>query len=222
MANHRLFKDALYAQFSRIGHAVSTPKRIEILDLLGQSRRTVAELAELTATPIKNTSAHLRTLRLAGLVETQKDGPHVIYRLAGTSVHQFLRDLQALAHERLAEVDRVTRQYLDGRDELEPISARELQRRLRQGDVTVIDVRPPEEFAAGHIPGALSMPIAELKRNRAPAPKSREVVAYCRGRYCVYAVEAVKLLRERGYRARRLTEGLPAWRDEIGSIAVGE
>lgn len=220
--SHRTFKDALYAQFARIGHAVSTPKRIEILDLLGQSERTVAHVAELTGTPVKNTSAHLRALRLTGLVETRKDGPHVFYRLADTRVHQFLRGLQALAHVRLAEVDRVTQQFLDGRDELEPVSLRELERRLRDGDVTVIDVRPREEYEAGHIPGALSLPIAQLKRSTGSPPKSREIVAYCRGRYCVYAVEAVALLRKRGYRARRLVEGLPGWRDEGRKVAVGQ
>ena len=209
---HRTFKDALYAQFARIGHAVSTPKRIEILDLLGQAERTVADLAELTATPVKNTSAHLRALRTAGLVETRKDGPHVFYRLADARVHEFLRELQGLAHTRIAEVERVTELYLDGRDELEPVSARELERRVREGDVTVIDVRPREEYEAGHIPGALSVPVEQLKRGRVAPPKSREVVAYCRGRYCVYAVEAVTLLRKRGYRARRLVDGLPGWR----------
>ena len=218
---HRTFKDALYGQFARIGHAVSTPKRIEILDLLGQAERTVADLAELTVTPVKNTSAHLRALRTAGLVETRKDGPHVFYRLADDRVHQFLRELQALAHARLADVERVTRLYLDGRDELEPVSARELERRIRDGDVTVIDVRPREEYEAGHIPGALSVPVEQLKRGRAAPPKSREVVAYCRGRYCVYAVEAVTLLRKRGYRARRLIDGLPGWRDEGRKVVVG-
>lgn len=221
-ATHRAFKDALYAQFARIGHAVSTPKRLEILDLLGQSERTVANLAELTATPVKNTSAHLRALRAAGMVETRKAGPHVFYRLADDRVHRLLRELQALAHGRLAEVERVTQQYLDGRDALEPLSARELERRLRDGDVTVIDVRPREEYEAGHIPGALSMPVEQLKRGRAAPPRSREIVAYCRGRYCVYAVEAVMLLRKRGYRARRLIDGLPGWRDEGRKVAVGE
>lgn len=218
---HRTFKNALYEQFARIGHAVSTPKRIEILDLLGQSERTVADLALLTATPVKNTSAHLRALRGAGLVETRKSGPHVFYRLADVRVHDFLRQLQALAHARLADVERVTQLYLDGRDELQPVSARELEQRIRKGDVTVIDVRPRQEYEAGHIPGAVSVPVEELKRGRSALPKSKEVVAYCRGRYCVYAVESVALLRKRGYRARRLREGFPSWRGEGRTVATG-
>lgn len=209
---NRRFKDALYAQFARIGHSVSTPKRIEILDLLGQTERTVGGLAEQIATPIKNTSAHLRALRQAGLVETRKVGPQVFYRLVDEHVHTFVRQLQGVAHARLAEVERVTQLYLDGRDDFEPVSARELDLRMRAGEVTVIDVRPRQEFEAGHIPGALSLPVDQLKRGRASIPKSREVVAYCRGRYCVYAVEAVTLLRKRGYRARRLVDGLPGWR----------
>lgn len=220
--SHRLFKDALYAQFARIGHAVSTPKRIEMLDLLAQSERTVAELAEQAATPIKNTSAHLKALRQAGLVETRKDGQFVHYRLADQDVHELVRQLQALAHARFAEVERVTQAYLDGRDDLEPVSVRDLERRIRAGDVTVIDVRPSTEYRAGHIPGALSVPIEQLKRSRATIPKAREVVAYCRGRYCVYAVEAVSLLRKRGYHARRLAEGLPGWRERGHTIAVSD
>jgi rhodanese-related sulfurtransferase/DNA-binding transcriptional ArsR family regulator len=220
MPVHREFKDALYAQFARVGHAVSTPKRIELLDLLAQTERTVADLAEETATPIKNTSAHLRALRAAGLVETRKDGSFVYYRLA-EGVHPFVQQLQTLAHARFAEVERVTQQYLDGRDDLEPVTVRELQQRMRDGDVTVIDVRPRAEFEGGHIPGALSMPIDQLKRGRVAPPKGREVVAYCRGRYCVYAVEAVTLLRKRGHRARRLADGLPGWRRDGRTVATG-
>ena len=211
-AHHREFKDGLYAQFARIGHAVSTPKRIELLDLLGQAERTVADLAELSATPIKNTSAHLRALRHAGLVDTRKDGAFVYYRPAGDDVLEFVRQLQTLAHARFADVERMTRLYIDARDDLESVSVRELQRRIRKGDITVIDVRPRAEYDAAHIPGAISVPIGQLKRGDAGVPKSREVVAYCRGRYCVYAVEAVQLLRRRGYRARRLEHGLPGWR----------
>jgi rhodanese-related sulfurtransferase len=210
---HRRLKDPLYAQFARVGHALSAPKRIELLDLLGQGERTVSELAEAIATPIKNTSAQLRVLLGAGLVEARRNGLQVIYRLADASVHDLVRHVQEVAHARYAEVERVSRTYIDSRDELEPIGLGELERRLRDGSVTVIDVRPPQEFAAGHIPGAISMPIARLER-RAALGKGREVIAYCRGRYCVYAVEAVEMLRRRGYRARRFEGGLPAWRAE--------
>lgn len=212
---HRRFKDAVYAQFARVGHAIAAPKRLELLDLLGQSERTVAELAREIATPVKNTSAHLRALRLAGLVETRRDGPFVHYRLASHDVHALVRDLESLAHERLADVERVTQRYLDRRDTMEPITARELERRMRRGDVTVIDVRPRAEYDTAHIPGALSLPIDDLKRGRARVPFGREVIAYCRGRYCVYAVEAVTLLRKHGHRARRLADGLPGWRRDV-------
>jgi rhodanese-related sulfurtransferase len=218
---HRDFKDPLYAQFARIGHAVSAPKRIELLDLLGQGEKTVETLAEQTATPVKNTSAHLRVLRQAGLVETRRDGSYVYYRLASPDVSDFLRRLQTLARSRLADVERVTELYIDGRDELEPVSLRELRRRMREGDVTVIDVRPEDEFRAGHIPGALSIPVAQLKRRLTEIPKRREVVAYCRGRYCVYSVEAVGILRKHGYRARRADEGLPDWRANGLPVVAG-
>ena len=209
---HRELKDPLYAQFARIGHAVSSPKRIELLDLLGQGEKPVETLAEQSGTPLKNTSAHLRVLRQAGLVETRREGTYVYYRLAGDDVLRFLRDLQALARGRLAEVERVASLYLDGRDEMEPVTLAELRRRMRDGDVTVIDVRPAAEYHAGHIPGALSIPVAELKRRLGEIPKRREVVAYCRGPYCVYSIEAVELLRKHGFRARRADEGLPDWR----------
>ena len=209
---HRELKDPLYAQFARIGHAVASPKRIELLDLLGQGEKTVETLAEQTATPVKNTSAHLRVLRQAGLVETRREGTYVYYRVAGPDVSDFVRRLQTLARGRLAEVERVAQLYVDGRDELEPVSLRELRRRMREGDVTLIDVRPEEEFRAGHIPGALSIPVAQLKRRLGEIPKRREVVAYCRGPYCVYSVEAVGILRKHGYRARRAAEGVPDWR----------
>jgi rhodanese-related sulfurtransferase len=210
--SHRAFKDALYEQFARVGHAVSSPKRLELLDLLSQGEKTVEQLAEQIDTPVKNTSAHLRVLRQARLVETRRDGAYVYYRLPDDAVFRFLRDLQALGRSRLAEVERVAQLYLDGRDELEPITLQELRRRMRGGDVTVIDVRPEEEYRAAHIPGALSVPVAQLKRRLSEIPKRREVVAYCRGPYCVYSVEAVAILRKQGYRARRADEGLPDWR----------
>jgi rhodanese-related sulfurtransferase/DNA-binding transcriptional ArsR family regulator len=210
--DHRVFKDALYAQFARIGHAASSPKRLELLDLLGQGEKTVEQLAEHTATAVKSTSAHLRALRQARLVETRRDGTYVWYRLADEAVGAFLLTLQALGRHRYAEVRDVANSYLERRDTLEPIPPEELRRRLKAGDVTLIDVRPSDEFAAGHIPGALSLPVTELGDRVRELPKRKEIVAYCRGPYCVMAVTAVELLRERGYRARRLIESIPSWR----------
>lgn len=212
MSGHREFKDALYAQFARIGNALASPKRIELLDLLGQGEKTVETLAEQAATPIKNTSAHLRVLRQARLVDTRRDGTYIFYRLADDDVLRLLRSLASLGHSRLAEVQQVVQLYLDGRDGLEPITLKELRQLIRDADVTVVDVRPTEEFEAGHIPGALSIPVPELKRRLREIPKNREVIAYCRGRYCVYSLDAVTLLRKHGYRARRAHEGLPDWR----------
>ncbi len=212
MAGHREFKDALYAQFARIGHALSSPRRIELLDLLGQGEKTVEALAEQVATPVKNTSAHLRVLRQARLVETRREGTYVYYRLADEDVFPLLRALETLAHGRLADVQQAVRSYLDGKDELAPVTLKELRRMLRDEDVTVVDVRPADEYAAGHIPGALSLPVAELRRRLGELPRDREVIAYCRGRYCLYSLDAVTLLRRHGYRARRAHEGLPDWK----------
>jgi rhodanese-related sulfurtransferase/DNA-binding MarR family transcriptional regulator len=220
--SHREFKDPLYAQFARMGHAVGSPTRIELLDLLSQGEKTVEQLAEQSGTAIKNTSAHLRILRQARLVETRRDGTYVYYRLAGVDVFRFLRELQTVARTRLAEVEGITRLYIDGRDDVEPVSFKDLRRRIREGDITLIDVRPEGEYQAGHIPGALSIPIARLKRRLADIPRGREVVAYCRGPYCVYSVEAVSILRKHGYRARRAEEGLPDWQASGLPIAVGE
>jgi rhodanese-related sulfurtransferase/DNA-binding transcriptional ArsR family regulator len=210
--DHRAFKDALYTQFARIGQAVSSPKRLELLDLLGQGEKTVEQLAEQTATAGQNASAHLRALRQARLVETRRDGTHVWYRLADEGVAAFLLALQSLGRHRYAEVREVAESYLERRDSLEPIPPEELRRRLSAGDVTLIDVRPGDEFAAGHIPGALSVPVAELADRLRELPKRKEIVAYCRGPYCVMAVTAIELLRKRGYRARRFIESVPAWR----------
>jgi rhodanese-related sulfurtransferase/DNA-binding transcriptional ArsR family regulator len=221
MAGHREFKDALYAQFARIGNALASPRRIELLDLLGQGEKTVEALAEQVATPIKNTSAHLRVLRQAQLVETRRDGTYMYYRLADDDVFRLLRSLETLGHSRLADVQRVVQSYLDGPDQLEPVTFRELRRLMRDGDVTVVDVRPSDEYEAGHIPGALSVPVPDLKRRLRDLPKGREVIAYCRGQYCVYSLEAVTLLRKHGYRARRAQEGLPDWRAAGLPVEIG-
>jgi rhodanese-related sulfurtransferase/DNA-binding MarR family transcriptional regulator len=218
---YREFKDSLYAQFARVGHAMSTPKRLELLDLLAQGEKTVEQLAEQSATPLKNTSAHLRVLRQARLVETRRDGQRIWYRLADAEVGAFLLALQALGRQRYAEVREVVQSSLERRDTLEPIRTRELRRRLAAGDVTLVDVRPADEFAAGHIPGALSVPLAELAERVKELPKRREIVAYCRGPYCVMAVTAVELLRRRGYRARRFVESVPGWRARGYPVAEG-
>ncbi len=211
---HRQLKDPLYAQFARIGHAIASPKRIELLDLLSQGSKTVELLASEASTPLKNTSAHLRVLREARLVETRRDGTHVHYRLADQGVFHLLRSLKTVAHARLAEVEQVASLYLGRRDELDAVSLGELRRRLRDGEVTVLDVRPRFEYDSAHIPGALSIPVAELERRLDEVPKENEVIAYCRGPYCVFAVEAVAILRRHGYRARRTDEGLPEWQAE--------
>jgi rhodanese-related sulfurtransferase len=208
----RDFKDALYAQFARIGNALASPRRIELLDLLGQGEKTVEQLADAIATPVKNTSAHLRVLRQASLVDTRREGTWIYYRLAHDGVTTLVRALQKAGHHQLAEVGKVVDTYLDGRDELDAVSLPELKRLLRDGEVTLLDVRPADEFDAGHIPGARSFPVRQLKKRLGDLPKGREVVAYCRGPYCVYSLEAVTLLRKHGYRARRASEGLPDWR----------
>jgi rhodanese-related sulfurtransferase/DNA-binding transcriptional ArsR family regulator len=218
---HRELKDPLYAQFARIGHALASPVRIELLDLLAQGEKTVEALAEHSAAAIKNVSAHLRVLRQARLVETRRDGTYIYYRLADGDVARFVRDLQSLGRKRLAEVEQVARQFIETRDELEPVTQAELRQLLRDGGVTVIDVRPSDEYEAGHIPGALSIPVSELKRRLKELPKRREIVAYCRGPYCVFSLEAVTLLRQHGFRARRADDGLPAWRDAGLPVAVG-
>jgi|SRR5687767_7532428 len=216
---HRELKDPLYAQFARVGQAVASPVRVEMLDLLSQAEKTVETLAEETHTSVKNASAHLRVLRQARLVDTRREGTWVHYRLADAGVERFLGELQHLSRSRLAEVEQVTRQFIDDKDTLDPVTLPELRRRLRDGDVTLVDVRPRAEYEAGHIPGALSIPVAELKRRLRELPRKREVVAYCRGPYCVFSLEAVHLLRKQGYRARRADDGLPGWRQAGHPVA---
>lgn len=219
--SHRHFKDALYAQFARIGHALGSPKRIELLDLLAQGEKTVEQLAEQSATPLKNASAHLRALRQARLVETRRQGTFIHYRLADAGVGPLVRSLQDIGRSRLAEVQQIARLYLEGRDELEPVTFSELRKLMRDDGVTVIDVRPHEEYRAGHIPGAISIPVPEIKRRIGELPKGKEVIAYCRGPYCVYSLEAVTLLRKLGFRARRAEEGLPDWRARRLPVEAG-
>jgi rhodanese-related sulfurtransferase/predicted transcriptional regulator len=209
---HRRFKGAVYEQLARIGKASSSPARLELLDLLGQSPRTVLDLGKLTGQSVANVSQHLQVLRAARLVEAEKCGLYVTYRLADDEVSVFLGALRALAEARLVEMDHVARMFLGDRKELEAVDREALIKRVKRGEVTVLDVRPVEEYEAGHIPGAVSIPVADLKRRLAKLSKSREIVAYCRGPYCVFAFEAVTLLRAHGFKAVRLDEGIPEWK----------
>jgi rhodanese-related sulfurtransferase/DNA-binding transcriptional ArsR family regulator len=218
----REVKDMLYEQFARVGKALSSPKRVEILDLLGQAERTVEALARATGMGVTNTSAHLQALKAARLVETRKEGTKIYYRLADDEVSRLYVAFRDVAAHRLAEVEQIARDYFRARDELEPLTRRELRTRMRGEDVVVVDVRPKEEYAAGHIPGAISLPVAELADRIGELPLNAEVVAYCRGPYCVLALEAVEILRQRGFRTRRLEDGFPEWRLEGLAVAVGE
>ena len=209
----RDFKDALFEQFARIAAAFASPKRIEIIDVLAQGERNVETLARETSLSVANTSRHLQILKAVNLVVSRKEGLQVVYRLADPMVLDAYRSLQSLSEARLAEVERLVRDYFTSTDGLEPVSRQELLRRVRRHDVVVLDVRPPEVYAAGHIAGALSLPLAELRRGLADLPTSRKIVAYGRGPYCVLAAEAVRLLRQRGFDAVRLSDGYPEWRD---------
>jgi rhodanese-related sulfurtransferase len=211
-------KDAIYEQLARIGKAVAAPKRLELLDLLSQGPRTVEALAQQAALSVANASQHLQVLRAARLVDAEKQGLHVEYRLAGDDVSTFFLALRNIAAARLAEMAIVTRAYLGERDGMETVASDELLRRVKQGEVTVLDVRPAEEYAAGHIPGAVSIPIGELKARCKELPKTRDVVAYCRGPYCVFAVQAVELLRKKGFKAHRMKEGVLDWRSRGGRV----
>jgi rhodanese-related sulfurtransferase/DNA-binding transcriptional ArsR family regulator len=207
-------KQALYEQLARVGKAVAAPRRLELLDLLTQAPRTVDDLAAQTGMSIANTSQHLRVLRAAGLLASEKDGSFVTYRVATETVAGFYLGLRALAETRLAEAS-LLKERLFARDEahvvLDEVGARELMRLVRKGQVLLLDVRPAEEFAAGHIKGAISIPHDQLRRRLGELPKGRRVVAYCRGPYCVFAADTVKLLRARGIRASRIEDGVPDW-----------
>lgn len=208
----RRFKDAIYEQFARIGKALGSPRRLELLDLLCQGPRTVEALAQQAGQSLANTSHHLQVLRAARLVEAEKEGVFVTYRLADDEVCAFFVALRGLAESRLAEIEVVTQEYLKSRGAMEPVDPVALLERVRSGAVTVLDVRPAEEFRAGHIPGAISLPLDELERRLGELERAREVVAYCRGPYCVLAIEAVDVLRKHGFSAVRSEGGVLEWR----------
>lgn len=205
-------KRDLFAQLARIGTALSSGVRLEFLELLSQSERSVDELSTLTGTAVANTSQHLQKLRQAGLIAGRKQGQYVFYRLAGDKVVGLLCALARVGEAHDAEVERIVRLYFFSKDDFEPIPAAELLDRARRGLVTVLDVRPPEEFAAGHVPGAVNIPVHELEKRLRELPKRKEIVAYCRGPFCLMSYEAVELLRKKGMRARRLQDGMPEWR----------
>jgi len=205
-------KRAVFENLARIGAALSSAVRLELLELLAQGERSVEELATLTGATVANTSQHLQKLKQAGLIGGRRQAQFVRYRLAGDEVVALLGALGAAGQAYLADVERIVRLYFAAKDEMEPVPAAELMQRAKKGLVTVLDVRPPEEFAAGHVPGAINIPIGELQKRLAELPKRKEVVAYCRGPYCLMSYDAVHLLRGRGLKARRLQDGLPEWR----------
>ena len=205
-------KDALYEQVARIGKALAAPRRLELLDLLGQAPRTVEALAGQTGMSSANTSQHLQVLRAAGLVEAEKEGLYVTNRLASDDVAAFCLRLRHLAESRLAEIEQVRRRFFATTQDLELLSGKELLRRARRGEVVLLDVRPAVEYVAGHLPSAISIPHDELRCRLKELPRKGRVVAYCRGPFCTYAVEAVKLLRARGFDAARIEDGVVDWR----------
>jgi rhodanese-related sulfurtransferase len=214
-------KYRLYSELTRIAKALSSPGRLELIELLAQGECTVEALARAAGLSTANTSHHLQVLREARLVEGRKEGLYVHYSLAGPDVFDLSRTLRGVGERRLAEVSRILETYFRARDTLEPVGRRELLRRAEEGTAIVLDVRPPEEYRAGHIPGAISVPVEQLGARLAGLPRGREIIAYCRGPYCVMAFDAVKLLRARGRKARRLEDGFPEWRAAGLPVATG-
>ncbi len=208
----RIFKDSLYGEFAVLGKALANPHRLELLDLLAQGERSVEELAREAALSLANASAHLQVLRRARLVEAEKRGLNVVYRLAAPEVFRLWQTLREVGSARLAEIDRLVENYFTDRHELEAVDKEELLRLMADEAVIVIDTRPEVEYEQGHIAAARSVPVGKLRRELAELPRDVEVVAYCRGPYCVYSDQAVQLLHRHGFRARRLREGFPEWR----------
>ena len=207
-----LAKRQLYQAIGRVAAALGSAGRLQILEYVAQGERGVDALAAMTGLSVANTSKHLQALRLAGLVNARKEGLRVFYSLAGDDVSLLLASLRGVAEHRAADVEKLLQTWLAHRDELEPVPAREVLERLKKGLVTLLDVRPAEEYAAGHLPGAINVPIAKLKTYLSKLPRRKEVVAYCRGPYCLMSFEAVEALRKRGFKAKRLQDGYPEWR----------
>jgi len=214
-------KHALFAQFALVAKTLGHADRLELLEHLGQGERSVEALSQRAGLSIASASQHLQVLRRAGLVASRRDGKFVLYRLADEAVVDLLGSLRRVAEGSLAEVDRIVRGYFDERDGMEPVSREDLLARARAGSVTVLDVRPADEFAAGHLPGAINIPLRELEGRLAGLDPAKEIIAYCRGAYCVLSYEAVATLRSRGLRVRRLVDGLPEWRAAGLPVEVG-
>jgi len=208
------FKHDLFSQFARVAKAMSNGYRLELLEFLAQGERSVDALAQVSGLTVANTSQHLQQLRQAGLVENRKEGHKVYYRLSGLDVSALLGSLREVAERRLADVNRLVDDYLKVKDNLEPVPADQLLQRVRDGLVSVLDVRPTEEYKAGHIPGAINVPLEELEQHLHELNPEQEIVAYCRGPHCVLAFDAVAKLRQKGLKARRLEGGLPEWQLE--------
>jgi rhodanese-related sulfurtransferase len=205
-------KPQLYGAIAKVAQALASGNRLQLLEFLAQRERSVDELAAMTGLTVANTSQHLQALRQAALVTSRKEAQRVYYTIAGDDVVQMCRLLRGVAEHRLAEVDKLVRDFIGHRDELEPVPATEVLDRAKRGLVLVLDVRPPEEYAAGHLPGAVNIPIKQLENRLAELPKRKEIVAYCRGPYCLMSFDAVDKLRKRGLRARRLQDGFPEWK----------
>ena len=206
------FKHNLFTQFARVGKALGNGNRLELLEYLAQGERSVDELSKVSGLTIANTSQHLQQLRQSGLVSSRKEGLKVFYMLSGDDVVSLLDALRGVAQRHVADVERLVNSYLTVRDDLEPLPRHELLERVREGLVTVLDVRPPEEYAAGHVPGAMNVPLTELEQYLEALSPDQEIVAYCRGPHCVLAFDAVAKLRKKGLRARRLEDGYPEWK----------
>jgi ArsR family transcriptional regulator len=205
-------KRALFDQFAAVARTLGSAHRLELLELLAQTRRSVEELAELSGLTAANASQHLQQLRRAGLVEARRDGKRVLYSLTDAEVLALLGALRRISERNVGAVEKVLNGYFRERDSFEPVSRKELMRRIRDGSVMVLDARPAEEFAAGHLPRALNVPLRELKRRMKELPRGQEIVAYCRGHYCVLSYEAVAELRRHGFKASRLEDGYPEWK----------
>ena len=218
----RAAKDALYDGFAEVAKALASGRRAEIVDVLAQGERSVEDISDEIAQSVANTSHHLRAMARAGLLTTRRDGTRIFYGLASERVAELWSALRDVAAEHVAGLERLASAYLGERDGVEVVDRAELAARLKRGEVLVLDVRPPAEYAAGHIAGARSVPIAELRRHLRALPKDGDVVAYCRGPYCVYADDAVRELNRKGFRARRLIDGFPEWKRAGLPVAAGE